>query len=425
MRVVSADWVVPVEGDPIADGAVAISDDGRIAAVGPSADLGRGEPFPGCVIVPGFVNCHTHLEYAVYAGFGDGQPFSTWIGLHVDRKRRLDLDDMRAIATDGAHECLRSGVTTVGDCSFAGAAAEAAQTTGLRALVYLEVFGRDPSALERFHELRERARPALSDRVRLGVSPHAPYTCTLELYEACAALGLPMATHLAESIAEREFLLEGSGDWSSFAHMLVPPPGVTGIRMLAAAGLLGPGLAAAHCVHVDDEEIALLAAAGVGVAHCPRSNGMLGCGVAPIAALRAAGIAVGIATDSPASTPSFDLFDELRTAVVAARARERRPDALSAAAALELATLGGARVLGMADEVGSLVPGKQADIAIVSLDESPFWPVEDPVAAVVLGGSPERVAATLVAGEDRYLRGTTAWPDSRRAARRARSRMLR
>ena len=425
MRVVSADWVVPVEGDPIADGAVAISDDGRITAVGPSADLGGGEPFPGCVIVPGFVNCHTHLEYAVYAGFGDGQPFSTWIGLHVDRKHRLDLDDMRAIATDGAYECLRSGVTTVGDCSFAGAAAEAAEAAGLRALVYLEVFGRDPSALERFHELRERVRPALSDRVRLGVSPHAPYTCALELYEACAALDLPMATHLAESIAEREFLLEGSGDWSSFAHMLVPPPGVTGIRMLAAAGLLGPGLAAAHCVHVDDEEIALLAAAGVGVAHCPRSNGMLGCGVAPLAALRAAGIAVGIATDSPASTPSFDLFDELRTAIVAARARERRPDALSAAAALELATLGGARVLGMADEVGSLVPGKQADIVIVSLDESPFSPVEDPVAAVVLGGSPERVAATLVAGEDRYLRGTTAWPDSRRAARRARSRMLR
>ena len=424
MRVVSADWVVPVEGEPIADGAVAISDDGRIAAVGPSVEHGRGERFDGCVIIPGFVNCHTHLEYAVYAGFGDGQPFSTWIGLHVERKQRLDLDDVRAIAAEGAYACLRSGVTTVGDCSFAGAAAEAAALTGLRAVVYLEVFGRDRSALERFHELRERVQPVASDSVRLGVSPHAPYTCTLELYEACAALGLPLATHLAESIAEREFLVEGTGDWSSFAHMLVPPPGVTGIRMLAGAGLLGPGLMAAHCVHVDDEEIALLAAAGVGVAHCPRSNGILGCGVAPLADLRAAGIAVGIATDSPASTPSFDLFDELRTAVVAARARERRPDALSAASALVLATLGGARVRGLADEVGSLVPGKQADLAIVSLDDSPFWPVEDPVAAVVLGGSPERVAATLVAGEDRYLRGTTAWPDSRRAARRARSRML-
>jgi 5-methylthioadenosine/S-adenosylhomocysteine deaminase len=163
----------------------------------------------------------------------------------------------------------------------------------------------------------------------------------------------------------------------------------------------------------------------VPVAHCPRSNALLGCGIAPLALMRDAGVAVGLGTDSPASTPSFDMFEELRTAIVAARARERRPDALSAAAALELATLGGARVLGLDGEVGSLVPGKWADLTVISLEGSPLEPVEDPVVATVLGGSPERVAATLVAGEDRYRRGTSAWPDSRRAARRARSRMLR
>ena len=107
-----------------------------------------------------------------------------------------------------------------------------------------------------------------------------------------------------------------------------------------------------------------------------------------------AGIPVGIATDSPASTPSFDLFEELRTAIVAARAREQRPEALSAHRALELATLGGARVLGLEAEVGSLVPGKWADLAVISVDESPLWPVEDPVVTAVLGGSPDRVAAT-------------------------------
>jgi 5-methylthioadenosine/S-adenosylhomocysteine deaminase len=424
VRTLSADWVIPVEGEPLADGAVAIADDGTIAAVGPASELGSGERFEGCVIVPGFVNCHTHLEYAVYAGFGDGLPFSRWIATHVARKSLLSDEDMHAIATEGALECLRSGVTTIGDCSFAGAAAGAAAETGLRAIVYLEVFGRDPTALDRFHALRERVEPALSDRVRLGVSPHAPYTCTLEVYEACAALGLPVATHLAESVSERRYLHDGSGDWSSFAELLVPPPGTTGIRLLGEAGLLGATLVAAHCVDVDEDEIALLARHGVGVAHCPRSNGYLGCGVAPLEELLAAGIAVGIATDSPASTPSFDLFEEARTAIVAARARARRPDALPAARALELATLGGARVLGLEDEIGSLVPGKQADLAILSLDGSPFDPVEDPVTAVVLGGSPDRVAATLVHGEDRYRRGTSAWPDSRRAARRARSLML-
>jgi cytosine/adenosine deaminase-related metal-dependent hydrolase len=257
------------------------------------------------------------------------------------------------------------------------------------------------------------------------VSPHAPYTCTVDVFEACAELGLPMQTHIAESPAERPWLVDGTGDWTPLAGFLVPPPGETGVRLLAGAGVLGPGLSAAHCVHVDDEEIALLAAHGVGVAHCPRSNGILGCGTAPLAELLEAGIAVGIATDSPASTPSFDLFDELRTAVVAARARAERPEALSARTTLELATLGGARALGLGDEVGSLVSGKWADLAVVSLEGSPFEPVEDPAAAIVLGGSPERVAATLVAGEVRYRRGTSAWPDSRRAARRARSRMLR
>ena len=424
MRVVSADWVVPVEGLPIGEGAVAIADDGTIAAVGPAAEIGRGEHHEGCVIVPGFVNAHSHIEYAVYAGFGDGLPFVPWIGIHVRRKQALDDVDMLAIATVGAHECLRSGITTIGDCSFSGAAATAAASTGLRAIAYLEVFGRDPSALDRFHELRGRIEADLSDRVRVGVSPHAPYTCTLEVYRACAALGVPQATHFAESAAEREWLVSGTGDWSPLADLLVPPPGETAIRLLAAEGLLGPGLVAAHCVHADAEEIGLLAAAGVGVAHCPRSNGYLGCGVAPLHELLEAGVKVSIATDSPASTPSLDLFEEIRSAVVGARARAGRPDALSAARALELATLGGARVLGMDDRVGSLVPGKEADLTVISLAGSSFDPVEDPAAAAILGGSPDRVTATLVGGEQRYLKGTSRWPDSTRAARSARSKML-
>jgi cytosine/adenosine deaminase-related metal-dependent hydrolase len=107
VRVLSADWVVPVEGDPIPDGAVAIGEDGRIAAVGPVSEIGEGERFPEAVILPGFVNAHTHLEYAVYAGFGDGLSFGPWIGVHVERKRRIGLEQMEDIARLGALECLR------------------------------------------------------------------------------------------------------------------------------------------------------------------------------------------------------------------------------------------------------------------------------------------------------------------------------
>jgi len=412
--VISADWVLPVEGAPIEHGAVAI-ENGLIAAVGTIDELGAGQHHPGSVIAPGFVNAHSHLEYAVYAGFGDGLEFAPWLELHMARKRLLDREDMVAIARLGAAQCLASGITTTGDASFSGAAATAMDELGLRGIVYMEAFG---------DELREAQTPVVSDRVRAGLSPHAPYTATPALYRACVETGLPIATHFAESPAEEEWLVHGSGPMASFSHMLPPPLGETGIRALARAGALGPSVIAAHCVTVDTEEIALLAEHGVAVAHCPRSNALLGCGIAPLSELRAAGIRVGLGTDSPASTPSFDMFAELRAAIFAARARERRPDALSAAEALELATLGSARALGLDEEVGSLVPGKHADLTVVSLDASSYFPWEDPAAALVFGGSPQSVTTTLVDGEARYERGGFRWQELKRSATSARRRML-
>jgi 5-methylthioadenosine/S-adenosylhomocysteine deaminase len=414
-----------VEGDPIRDGAVAIADEGTIEAVGHRDQLGDGEHFSDAVILPGFVDAHTHLEYEVYAGFGDGLRFAEWIGLHVERKSRIALEDMEAIARLGALNCLRSGITAVGDCSFSGAAATACADLGLRGTIYLEVFGSDESVVrDRFEPMRARLADLPSDTVRIGVSPHAPYTCTVELYRACAELGLPVATHLAESDDETEFLRTGGGGWQSFAEMLVQPPGTTGIRALADAGLLDSNVLAAHCVKADGEEIALLAEHDVAVAHCPRSNGILGSGIAPLAALRDAGIRVCIATDSPASTPSFDMFDEMRAAIVGARAREGRPDALTAADALELATLGGAQALGIDAQVGSLLPGKQADLTVLSLADTSFIPWEDPVTGAVLGGSPRGVIATLVSGKPRFEKGGKTWLELIDAARSARGRLL-
>jgi cytosine/adenosine deaminase-related metal-dependent hydrolase len=423
-RILSADWVLPVEGEPIEDGAVAV-EDGRVAAVGPAAELGDGERFHGAAIVPGFVNAHSHLEYAVYAGFGDGLAFAPWLAVHIERKQRLGVEDTVAIARVGAAECLRSGVTCVGDASFSGASAAACAELGLRAVVHLEVFGSGTEQLaDRFRRNRDRFAHAYSDLVRLGISPHAPYTVSLDLYAACAELGLPIATHVAESAAEQEWLTRGTGPWEELAHMLPLPLGETGIRALAAAGLLSDRMVAAHCVHVDEEEIALLAAHGVGVAHCPRSNALLGCGIAPLRELREAGLRVGLGTDSPASTPSFDMFDELRAAIFAARARERDPLALSAREALELATLGSARALGLDSEIGSLVPGKHADLTVVSLEGSPYLPWEDPAGGVVFGGSPERVLLTVVGGTERYRKGTTEWHELIAAAADARRRLL-
>ena len=425
MRILSADWVLPVEDEPIENGAVAI-EDGVIAAVGTARELGEGERFPDSAIIPGFVNAHTHLEYAVYAGFGDGLSFGPWISTHVERKSRLERADMEAIARLGAAECLRSGITTVGDLAFTGASAHACADLGLRAIVYLEVFGKDGAdALRQFEEKHAYVAPSLSERVHVGVSPHAPYTCSREVYAAAMGLGLPVATHLNESQDELDWLLRGEGPWQPLAEMLVEPEGMSGIRSLSAAGLLDERVAVAHCVKVDDEEIGLLAGHGVAVTHCPRSNALLGCGIAPLEELRAAGIRIGIGTDGVSSVPSHDFFEELRTAISFARARSERADALSASAALELATLGGARALGLDGEIGSLVPGKRADLTLVSLSGSPYLPWEDPAAAVVYGGSPERVAATLVDGQTRYERGGSECHELIDAAHAARGRMLR
>jgi 5-methylthioadenosine/S-adenosylhomocysteine deaminase len=174
----------------------------------------------------------------------------------------------------------------------------------------------------------------------------------------------------------------------------------------------------------DEEEVALLAANDVAVAHCPRSNALLGLGIAPVADLLAAGVRVGIGTDSPASTPSFDMFEELRTAVALARLRSRGSSAMSAERVLELATLGSASALGLDDELGSLEPGKQADLAVVSLEGSPYVPWEDPAAAVVMGGSAARVLLTLVGGEVRYEPENPLWHELRQKGIEARAKLL-
>ena len=424
MTVLAADWVLPVDAPPIERGAVAF-ENGRVVAVGGVAELGPAdETYDDAAIFPGFVNAHSHLEYAVYAGFGDGLDFGPWLMTHVQRKRHVDWAGHVAIARAGVAASLTSGITTTADASFTGAAAVACAELGLRARVHLEVFGQDAARVADFHEKRARIADYLGELVRIGVSPHAPYTVSPELYAACDALDLPVATHLAESEAEQLWVSSGTGPWTEYAHLVLPPYGTTAIRKLAEVGVLNERVAAAHCVHADDEEIALLAQHDVAVLHCPRSNAILGCGLAPLRELIAAGVRVGIGTDSPASTPSIDMFDELRTAIYAARARERRGDALCATEALELATLGSARALGQEEELGSLTPGKRADLAVVSLAGSPYLPWEDPAAAVVFGGAPHRVLLSVVEGEVRYENGVTEWQELIDAAANVRERML-
>ena len=418
MRELSADWVLPVDGPPV-EGGLVRHENGAIVEV----TRGRAERhFPEAAIVPGFVNAHSHLEYAMYAGFGDGMAFGPWIGVHVERKDKLDREQMLAIARRGVLDSFSAGITTTADYSFSGAAATAAAELGLRAIVYLEVFSPDPDEARRQFEAK-RPRVEETELVQIGISPHAPYTCSLDTYRWCLSLGIPVGTHLAESANEDEWLQHGSGPLRQIAPLLVSPTGKRAVPSLEP--VLGPDLLCAHCVELTSEDIPLLAERGVPVAHCPRSNALLGCGIAPLTELREAGLAVGLGTDSPASTPSFDVFEEMRTAIYLARARERRAEALQPSEALQMATLDAARALRLDDRVGTLTPGKRADLTVVSLAGSPYHPVEHPAAAVVFGGSPERVLETIVDGQTRYTNeDSEQWREVRSTASAARQRML-
>ena len=395
--ILSADWVLPIDAAPIRDGWVELDGD-RVAAVGSGARAGA-EHHPGCVVLPGLVNAHTHLEYAGMSGFGDGEPFDAWIADHIRRRVGLEADDYRAQADAGAAASLAGGVTTVADCCYAGTVAAAAETAGLRAIVYLEAFSRhDP--LDQTLEQRLDAATD-SDLVTIGISPHAPYTVDMADYHRWVGLArqrnMPVATHLLESHLETE-------------------------PAAAFRDVLGPDTVAIHAARATDADVGVLAGLDVPVVHCPRSNALLGCGSAPLDELLSAGVRVGLGTDSPASALTLDMWDEMRAAILVARARERRGDALTATTALELATLRGAQAIGLGDEVGSLTPGKRADVTVLDLGGSAFVPWDDPISAVVFGGTPERVLLTIVDGQIRYCKAGA--PADTSAARAVRARMI-
>ncbi len=269
----------------------------------------------------------------------------------------------RHAAVRGLRDCWAAGVTCVADTGSSGATLVALATEGGRGVAYHEVFGPDPAqvttSLAELERALERGRAATSAQVRLGVSPHAPYTVSAPLYRAATALArreaLPIAFHVAESPAESEFVREGRGPfadaWRARA-IVVEPRHLSPVGYLASLGVLDAAALCIHCVQLDATDVETLGRAGSAVAHCPRSNRAHGHGTAPVAALRAAGVRVGLGTDSVASAGDVTLAEESRAA------------GLVGDEALRMLTLEGARALGWEDEIGSLEVGKQADLAV-------------------------------------------------------------
>ncbi|HQR17784.1 MAG TPA: amidohydrolase family protein [Gemmatimonadales bacterium] len=399
-----------MSGPPIRDGAVLIGEDGKLVAIGPDSSVPRptdaeSSGWPAAVILPGLVNTHTHLELTGFAGQAEEADFPAWIRRIRALKAERTPADFLAAARAGLAACHASGVTTVADTGDSGAVIEAMAEAGGSGIAYHEVFGPHPDQLrESLGGLQQRVaelRRFTSARVRLGVSPHAPYTVSAELYVAVARLaereGLPIAVHLAESEAESEFLHEASGPfaeaWTLRGIPLPPLPGRSPVAWLDAHGVLGERTLAIHVVQAGPADVARLAERRSAVAHCPRSNRRHGHGMAPLGAFLEAGLRVGVGTDSEASVGALDLLGEARAA--------RALAGLSAEQGLALATREAARALGLEDEVGSLAPGYWGDVAVAGIPAA-GGPEEAMEAA--LASAPGDVLETMLAGRTVYRR---------------------
>lgn len=418
MKLLAAEYVLPISSEPIKNGAIALDAD-KIVEVGDREallskfptflveDLGRA------AILPGFVNCHSHLELTALRGALDEveHDFKAWLLKATAMRAELSDDEIISSAIDGAREGAAAGVTCFGDIGrFGHAGVAALKEVGLRGVVFQETeFSPDnATADEDFRKLGEKfekLKQEETDLVKVGLSPHSPYTVGSRLFELIAQYSIinrvPLTIHAAESADEDALMMRGEGLFAEFASragLEWNSPHCTSIEYLERLGVLSTRPLLAHCVTVSDSDINKIRSNGAKIAHCPKSNAKFGHGYAPLEKFLDAGIAVGLGSDSVASNNVCDLLEESRFATLAARNRPGSNRFVSAREALEAATLGGAKALGLDHLIGTLEAGKQADIAIVSLDHLAQQPVSDIYAALVFSSNGRDVVETLVAG---------------------------
>ncbi|HEV2763610.1 MAG TPA: amidohydrolase family protein [Pyrinomonadaceae bacterium] len=438
-KLYTARWVLPMTRAPIEDGAVAVAGETIVGVGGRDELKGRfpsaaAEDFGEAAILPGLVNCHSHLELTAMRGFLEPEEgnFDAWLRkLTRARLERMTEDDLYVSAAWGACEAARAGVTCVGDASDgARHVMRALKDAGLRGTVFQEVFGPDDrTARERLEGLREKVGPLRgmeTPLVRVGVSPHAPYTVGPALLglvtEYALAENLPLMMHAAESEAEDLLVREGRGPFAEgLARRGIEwrARGASPIQHLAACGVLRARPLLAHCIRVDESDIETIGLYGAGVAHCPKSNAKFGHGHAPFDAFLRDWLPVGLGSDSVASNNTCDLLEEARFAVLMFRARagrEGREDAqaVGPAEALQAATRGGARALGGDTQTGALAEWTPADLAVVALGGAHQTPVYDPAAALVFSSSGRDVLLTVVNGREVYRDGRVNTLDEER-----------
>lgn len=405
---VHAAWIAPVEppGKILADHSVAIRG-GDIVAVLPTAEAAvtysanREVQLATHMLIPGLVNLHCHAAMSLLRGIADGLPLMTWLKEHVWPAEARHMSD--EFVHDGSvlavAEMLRGGITCFNDMYFfPEATARAALRAGIRAsLGVIAVEFPSAYAVDADNYLHKglATRDAYQGENLLTfcLAPHAPYTVSDETLKRIVTLAeeidAPIHTHVHETVDE---IVEG-----------VARSGIRPLERLRRLGVVGPRLIAVHAIHLEEAEIDLLAREGASIAHCPSSNMKLANGIAPVTAFRAKGVNMGLGTDGAASNNRLDILAEMRSTSLLAKGSSGDARALGAHEVLRIATLEGARALGLEARIGSIEPGKQADLAAVELSSIETLPCFDPLSDLLYSAGREHVTHVWVAGEARLV----------------------
>ncbi|MCQ4272778.1 TRZ/ATZ family hydrolase [Pseudomonas kuykendallii] len=396
-------WLVPVEpAGVVLTGHGLVVRDGRIARIAPREELSidaadEVRELPGMLLAPGLVNTHGHAAMSLFRGLADDLPLMTWLEGHIwpAEKQWVDAEFVRDGTALAIAEQLKGGITCFSDMYFyPEVVAELVEATGVRAQITLPVLDFPvpgaadiDAALDAGLPLFERLRG--HPRMRMAFGPHAPYTVgdasMIRVRELAAEFDAGIQMHVHETADEVATAVQAGGERP--------------LARVARLGLLGPHFQAVHMTQIDDSDIALLQASGAHVLHCPESNLKLASGFCPVEKLWQAGVNVAIGTDGAASNNDLDLLGETRTAALLAKAVAGSATALNAHNALRMATLNGARALGMGDETGSLEIGKSADLVAFDLSGLAQQPLYDPVSQLIYASGRDCVRHVWVAGE--------------------------
>ena len=411
-RIIKCRWLIPIiPKHVVLEHQAILIRDGQIANVIPQHNLDASYQadevveLDNHIIMPGMVNTHTHAAMNLLRGYADDVALMDWLTKYIWPAEQQWVSSQYIY--DGSllacAEMLQGGITTFNDMYFyPQSTIDAATRLGMRAhigMVVIDVPTNYASSAQEYIRQGTQVRDAnkQNDLIRFSFAPHAPYTVSDETFAQIVTLAeqldIGIHTHLHETETE--------------IAQSVQQYGVRPLSRLQSLGLLGPSTVLAHCVHMQTQELETLANLGCHIAHCPSSNLKLSSGIAPIQAALNAGVNVALGTDGASSNNRLDMLRETHTAAMLAKVQANNPSAVTAFQALEMATINGAKALGMESIIGSIESGKQADLVAIQVDDIALMPMYDAISHVVYAAGREHVSHVWVAGDLKYHQACT------------------